>query len=63
MGGPCDAIIEGETMEEVAKKGGDHIQSTTDEAHASLREQMATGTPEDKNKWFSWFKGVWDQKS
>lgn len=62
MGGPCDTEFEGETMEEVAGKGGEHIMSTTDEAHAPMREQMTSGTPEQKTEWFAWFKGLWDAK-
>lgn len=54
--------FEGETMEEVAEKGGRHIMETTDEAHSVLRKQMESGSQEDKEKWFEWFKGVWDSK-
>ncbi len=63
MGGPCDMEFEGETMQEVAGKGGEHIKSTTDEAHKPMRDQMNNGTKEDQDKWFAWFKGLWDAKA
>ena len=63
MGGPCDEAFEGETMYDVAGMGGKHIMSTTDEAHKAMRDQMASGTPEGKEKWFVWFKGEWDKKA
>ena len=63
MGGPCDAEFEGETMQEVAGKGGEHIMKSTDEAHKVVRDQMVSGTPEGKEKWFAWFKGLWDAKA
>jgi hypothetical protein len=63
MGGPCDTEFEGETMHDVAGMGGKHIMSTTDEAHKPLREQMAKSTKEEQDKWFAWFKGLWDKKA
>lgn len=62
MGGACDAEFEGADMHEVAGKGGEHLMSTTDEDHKTMRDQMATSKPEDQAKWFDWFKGVWDSK-
>lgn len=63
MGGPCDEEFEGETMHDVAGKGGKHIMSTTDEAHKPMRDMMATSKPEDQARWFDWFKGLWDNKA
>ena len=63
MGGVCDAVNEGETYREVGEKGATHIMSSTDEAHKSLREQMANLSQEDENKWLGWFKGEWDKKA
>ena len=54
--------FEGETMQEVAGKGGKHLMSTTDDAHKAMRDQMANSKKEDQAKWFEWFKGVWDAK-
>lgn len=62
LGGPCDEQLSGETHQEVGEKGGAHIMGSTDEAHAPLREQLASTTEEDKEKWWTWFKGEWDKK-
>ncbi len=62
MSGPCDEVFEGATAQEVADMGGQHIMSSTDEAHKAMREQMAKSSEEDKNKWLVWFKGEWDKK-
>lgn len=63
MGGPCDEIFKGATSEEVGNMGGQHIMSSTDEAHKQIREQMSKSSEEDKNKWWSWFKGEWNKKN
>ena len=39
-GGTCDIEFKGETMEEVAGKGGQHIMTTTDEGHKPMKDQM-----------------------
>jgi hypothetical protein len=62
MGGVCDEVFEGETAEEVSKKGGDHVMSSTDEVHAPLKEKMANLPKEEMDKWWEWFKGEWDKK-
>ncbi len=53
----------GETMHEVAGKGGEHIASTTDEGHDPMREQMAHSKKEDQAVWFAEFQKQWDAKS
>jgi len=63
MGGPCDEVLAGTTYKEVGEKGGQHIMTSTDEAHKPLREQMAKSSKEDQNKWWDWFKGEWDKKA
>ena len=63
MGGPWDAVIQGNTMEEVAQKGGDHVMAMTDPEHRKIAESMKNETEEGKAKWFAWFKGIWDQKA
>ena len=63
MGGPCDEAFEGSAAEEVGNKGGQHIMSSTDDAHKPMREQMAKSSEEDKNKWWTWFNGEWDKKA
>ncbi len=62
MGGACDVEFEG-TMDEVMKMGGEHLMSTTDEAHKPMRDDMTdTSKKEDQAKWIEWFKGVFDAK-
>lgn len=63
MGGSCDEVFEGATAEEVVKKGGAHIMSSTDEAHKPVRERMAKLSEEDSNKWRKWFQGEWDKRA
>lgn len=57
----------GDSAMEVAGKCGQHVASSTDEAHKPMRDQMtqqmAGATEEDKQKWFAWFQGEWDKKS
>ena len=62
MGGVCDEVFEGETFKEVGESGGQHIMGTSDDAHKSLREQMANLTEENAQKWWDWFSEEWDKK-
>ena len=64
MGGPCDAVIEGNTMEEVAQKGSEHVvgMADSDPAHKEVHEQMESQGEEGKAKWFEGFKEKWDNK-
>lgn len=62
MSGVCDEVFEGNTYKEVGEKGGAHIMRTVDDAHAKLREQMATSSAEEKNQWWGWFEGEWNKK-
>ena len=62
MGGPCDFVIEGNTIEEVAQKGADHVKLMSDHEHQKIAESMKSESKEEIEKWFAWFKGVWDQK-
>jgi len=62
LGGPCDEVFEGETAKEVGDKGGAHIMSSTDEAHAELREKMASSSKEAHDEWWKWFEGEWEKK-
>jgi len=62
LGGPCEELFEGTTLEEVGNKGGEHIMKSTDDAHKALREQMAQSSEEEKQKWWDWLKGEWDKK-
>ncbi len=62
MGGPCEEMFEGESAQEIGKKGGEHIMSSTDQAHKEMREQMAASSEDDKKKWWSWFNEEWAKK-
>lgn len=65
MGG-CDMEFEGDNALLVAGMCGNHVMATTDEAHKpnrdQMKEQMTNGTKEEQEKWFLWFKGLWDAK-
>ena len=63
MGGPCDEVFQGETMQEVADMGGKHIMDSTDEAHAAMKARMMNSSDEDKKKWMDWFQAEWDKKA
>lgn len=63
IGGVCDEAFEGATYREVGERGGAHIMSTTDEAHAKLRAQLAGASEAEKDQWWDWFKGEWDKKN
>ena len=64
MGGSCDAIIEGNTAEEMAKNGGKHLteMSTKDEGHKRDKEVMdqSQNNPEHIEKWLKEFKIKFD---
>ncbi len=65
--GGCDMEFAGDSPHDVAGKCGQHVMTSTDEAHKPMRDkmtnQMAHGTEEDKAKWFEWFQGEWDKKA
>lgn len=63
MGGSCDASFSGESADEVGKKGGEHIMSTTDDAHKAMRDQMAVSSEEDKATWWTKFREQFAAKS
>jgi hypothetical protein len=63
MGGVCDEVLEGETMDEVSKKGMAHVQGADDDAHKKIVSDMDTQGEEGKAKWTEWFKGEWDKKA
>lgn len=62
MGGPCDTVIEGETMEEVAQKGAEHARSMSDPDHQKIVQTMDNQTEDERKNWFDWFRGLWDAK-
>lgn len=58
MGGPatCNYVITGNTAEEMAKNGSDHVMAT----HPDIAEQMKNMTPEANAKWMADFKMKFD---
>ncbi len=58
MGGPatCNFVVTGNTAEEMAKNGGDHVM----QAHPDMAEQMKSMTPEQNAKWMEDFKPKFD---
>jgi spore coat protein CotH len=56
MGGACEMEFVG-TAEEIMKAGGEHIESTTDEAHAASKAKMmeAMNNPEMMAEWDKMF--------
>ena len=61
----CDMKFSGDAAMEVAGKCGQHVASSTDEAHRPMRELMMNPnhTQADREKWMKWFQGEWDKKS
>lgn len=64
MGGSCDAVIEGDTAEEMAVNGGKHLteMSEKDEGHKKDKEVMdaSQNNPEHIAKWLEEFKVKFD---
>ena len=60
MGGSCDAVIEGNTANEMAANGGKHLEqmSEKDEGHKKDKQAMDASQkdPEHIQKWFEEFK-------
>jgi hypothetical protein len=60
MGGSCDAVIEGNTAEEMALNGGKHLteMSEKDAGHKRDKEVMdaSQNDPEHIEKWMADFK-------
>ncbi|MEX1064307.1 MAG: DUF1059 domain-containing protein [Candidatus Paceibacterota bacterium] len=66
MGGTCEAVMEGETAEEVSQKGQAHVDEMAaqgDESHKALKEGMDAQGEEGKAKWMEEFKAKFDQKA
>jgi predicted small metal-binding protein len=56
MGGPCQAEISGNTLEELAANGTAHVA----ENHPEMAEQMKAHSDEDKAKWMADMQAKWD---
>lgn len=63
MGGVCETVIEGETAEDIAKKGGEHVMTSEDDAHKEVKEKMSSMSQEDSDKWMEDFKKKFDEKA
>ncbi len=64
MGGPCDAVFEGETTGDISKAAEAHISemAKTDPRHQSTYNMMAetASTPEGHKKWMEDFQKMFD---
>ena len=60
--GPCNVEIQGETAEEIMKKGYGHVYSTDDEEHKKTvgEWQAKPNDPEAKKKWMEDFQTKFD---
>lgn len=56
MGGPCEAEITGETAEDTATAGYEHIKGTADEAHKGMKKKIDDSSKEEKAKWMKGFE-------
>ena len=65
MGGPCDAVFEGNTTGEIAKAAEAHIseKAKTDPAHQKTYDMMAktASTPEGHDAWKKDFQTMFDE--
>ena len=63
--GGCSTVFSGHDAMTVANACGQHIATSTDDAHKSMREMMTNPnhTQADREKWFAWFQGEWDKKA
>jgi len=65
MGGTCEAVIEGNTAEEVSQKGQAHVEDMAargDESHKALKEGMDAQGEEGKAKWWTEFQAKFAEK-
>lgn len=64
MGGSCDAVIRGETAEEMALNGGKHLteMSEKDPGHKRDKEVMdeSQNNPQHIEKWMAEFEAKFD---
>ncbi len=57
--GPCDAIITGETADEMGDECKNHVKEMVaqgDEAHIEAMEDMRSLSPEEQMQWYENFK-------
>lgn len=56
IGGTCDAVIEGETSEEMLNKAHKHVQEAMDDGHKEIVKQMESMTDEEIQEWKKGFE-------
>jgi predicted small metal-binding protein len=56
MGGPCEAMIGGNTWDEMTANGMEHLK----QAHPDMVEKMKTMPKEDMDKWAVETKAKWE---
>jgi predicted small metal-binding protein len=56
MGGPCEAVITGNTPDEMVANGMTHLTA----AHPEMAESMKTMPKEGMDKWMADFHAKWD---
>jgi predicted small metal-binding protein len=54
--GPCDAVIKGETKDELMKNGMEHVHA----AHPEMVDAITHMSKEDGAKWQAEFDKQWD---
>jgi len=63
MGGSCDAVIKGETAEEMMKNGKQHVHDSADAGdknHQAMIVKMKAMSDEDYKKWAADFTSKFD---
>lgn len=62
MGGACDEMISGNTVEEIVANGGKHLMSMNDDAHKPAQAMMqdSQNNPIAMQQWMDDFKKKFD---
>ncbi|PIR89164.1 MAG: DUF1059 domain-containing protein [Candidatus Harrisonbacteria bacterium CG10_big_fil_rev_8_21_14_0_10_40_38] len=60
LGGVCDERFSGDTLEEIIKKGMEHMMS--DEAHKTKISNMSNDTGETKEEWLERMQKEFDTR-
>jgi len=63
MGGDCDAVVTGETADELMANGKKHVHDLAesgDEAHKGVVKKMEELSEEDRKKWAEDLAGKFD---
>jgi len=64
LGGPCDAVFAGESIEEIGRKSHQHVMDETqkgDEGHLSAASKMRIATPEQQMAMMADYKRKFDE--